>query len=179
MRAQFWSFDIIFAIVVFSSAVVILSLVWSGISSQYSLSYGLGPLTLQTQLQGLQSTVLGPGSPSNWNSRLNVSNTMTWSNITVGLGNGNGTSLSQGKILTLMAMSDSNTVSYQATKALLGVGYEYYIVINDSNMLMSFGSSPSNKKATAMQVATQSATLNGAPVSVRIILWTNKTLGVS
>ncbi len=81
MRAQFWSFDVIFAVVIFGTALVLLTFVWTSISNQYSLSYGLGSANLQAQLQSLQNRILGPGTPSNWNSVLNVSNTMTWSNI--------------------------------------------------------------------------------------------------
>ncbi len=59
------------------------------------------------------------------------------------------------------------------------MGYEYYIVMYGNNMTMSLGVPPYSNKATASQVAMQSATLNGAPVRVQIIVWTNKTFGVS
>lgn len=181
MRAQFWSFDVIFAVVIFGTALVLLTFVWTSISNQYSLSYGLGAANLQAQLQSLQNRILGPGTPSNWNSVLNVSNTMTWSNTSIGLGTGAGTALSPGKVMTFMAMSDysSNSVYYQDTKPLLGVGYEYYIVIYGNNMTIPLGVPPYSNRATASQVAMQSATLNGAPVRVQITVWTNKTFGVS
>lgn len=190
MRAQFWSFDVIFAIVIFGTAIVLLGYVWNTMSNQYALSYGMGSANLQAQLQSLQNRLLGPGTPPNWNSALNVSNTLTWSNVSIGLGTGNGTALSPGKLMAFMAMSDyvpANTPanspyyssSYQSTKQLLGVGYEYYIVIYGSNLTMSFGAPPFGSKSTATQVATQYATLNGAPVRVRIMVWTNKTFGVS
>jgi hypothetical protein len=179
MRAQFWSFDVIFAVVIFGTAIVLLTFVWTSISNQYSLSYGMGSINLQAQLQSLQGRILGQGTPANWNSAVNVSNTITWSNVSIGLGTGSGTALSPNKVMTFMAMSDSASASYQATKPLLGVGYEYYIVIYGNNMTMSFGASPYSNKATSIQVAMQSATLNGAPVSMRIMVWTNKTFGVS
>jgi hypothetical protein len=179
MKAQFWSFDIVFAIVIFGIALVLLTFVWTSISNQYSLSYGMGSANLQAQLQSLQNRLLGTGTPSNWNSAVNVSNTLTWSNVSIGLGTGNGTALSQGKVMTFLAMSGHNATAYQATKPLLGVGYEYYIVLYGSNMTMSLGMSPYRTTPTEMQVATQSATLNGAPVTIRIMVWTNKTFGVS
>jgi hypothetical protein len=179
MKAQFWSFDVIFAIVIFGSAIMILSFVWTGISNQYFLSYGMGTVNLQAQLQSLQNRILGPGTPPTWNSALNVSNTLTWSNVSIGLGTGNGTALSQNKVMTFMAMSDHNATAYQATKSLLGVGYEYYITISGSNLTISFGASPYSNKPTAMQVAAQVATLNGAPVTMKIMVWTNRTFGVS
>jgi len=179
MRAQFWSVDVIFAITIFGTALVLLTFVWTSISNQYSLSYGMGSANLQAQLQSLQNRILGSGTPSNWNSAVDVSNPPTWANVSIGLGTGNGTALSQGKVMTFMAMSDYNSADYQATKPLLGVGYEYYIVIYGNNMTMSFGVPPFMNKATATQVAMQSATLNGMPVRVQIMVWTNKTFGVS
>ncbi len=179
MRAQFWSFDVVFAIVIFGTAILLLTFVWNGISNQYALSYGMGSVNLQAQLQSLQNRILGPGTPSNWNSAVDVSNTLTWSNVSIGLGTGNGTALSQNKVMAFMAMSDYTPANYQATKPLLGVGYEYYIVIYGNNMTVSFGVPPFKNKATATQVAMQSATLNGAPVRVQIMVWTNKTFGVS
>ena len=176
MRAQFWSFDVVFAMVIFGVAIVLLTFVWTGISNQYSLSYGTGLVNLQAQLQSLQNRILGPGTPSNWNSALDVSNTLTWSNVGIGLGTGNGTALSPNKVMTFMAMSNS---AYQATKPLLGVGYDYYIVIYGSNIVLSLGASPYMSKATTTQVAMQSATLNSVPVRVQIMIWTNKTFGVS
>lgn len=179
MRAQFWSFDVIFAITLFGTALVLLTFVWTSISNQYSLSYGMGSVTLQAQLQSLQNRILGPGTPSNWNSALNVSNTLTWSNVSIGLGTGNGTSLSTNKVMTFMAMSDHNATAYQNTKPLLGVGYEYYIIIYGNNVTISLGTPPYRNKATSTQSATQSATLNGMPVRVQIMVWTNRTFGVS
>jgi len=177
MKAQFWSFDVIFAMVVFSSALFLLSFVWLGVSNQYATSYGMGTQIMQAQLQGLQVRILAQGTPTNWNSVVNVTKLSTWANISIGLGSGTG-QLSLSKISTLMAMSNYNATTYQATKALLGVGYDYYVLINSTNIKLSLGLSPYNYNPYTIVVAKQSATLNGMPVTMQIILWTNKTLGV-
>jgi hypothetical protein len=178
MKAQFWSFDAIFAMVIFGTALVLLTFVLTGISSQFSLAYGLGVENIQAQLQSLQSTILTQGTPPNWNSFVSITNLTTWLNVSIGLGTGNGTALSLNKIMTLMAMSNYNYTTYQATKPLLGIGYDYYIVIYYNNATIALGLAPYKYKPTALQVAGQSAVLNGVPVRMQIIVWTNKTFGV-
>lgn len=179
MKAQFWSFDVIFAMVVFGSALLLITFVWLGVSSQFSLSYGLGTQIMQAQAQSLQARILGQGNPVNWYSQVNVINTNTWSNISIGLGTGVGSQLSQNKVMTLMSMSNYNSISYQATKSLLGVGFDYYILINATNYTVALGLPPYQYKPYAVVVAKQSAILNGLPATMQVILWTNKTFGVS
>ena len=179
MRAQFWSFDVIFAMIIFGSALILLTFVWVNISSQYDTAYSFGLETMQAQLQSLQSRILLQGVPSDWNSAVNITNTETWSNVSVGLGTGAGSALSMNKIATLAAMSNYNTITYQSTKQLLGVGYDWYIALNYSNSTLAAGLYPYTRDPYAIQVARQSAVLNGVPVSVQIILWTNKSFGVS
>jgi hypothetical protein len=178
MKAQFWSFDVIFAMIIFGSALILLTFVWVNVSSQYSTAYSFGLQTMQAQLQSLQSRILTQGVPPNWNSEVNVTNPATWSNVSIGLGTGSGSNLSQSKIATLAAMSNYNTITYQATKPLLGVGYDWYIAINYSNSTLAMGLYPYTRNPYAIQVARQSAVLNGVPVSVQIIVWTNKSFGV-
>ncbi|MDE1873686.1 MAG: hypothetical protein KGI04_01020 [Candidatus Micrarchaeota archaeon] len=178
MKAQFWSFDVIFAMIIFGSALILLTFVWVNISGQYSTAYGLGLQTMQAQLQSLQGRVLTRGTPQNWNSAINVTNTLTWSNVSIGLGTGSGSQLSPGKIAALAAMSNYNTLTYESTKQLLGVGYDWYIAINSSNSTLAMGLYPYTRNPYAIQVARQSAVLNGVPVSVLIIIWTNKSFGV-
>lgn len=179
MKAQFWSFDVIFAMIVFGSALIILTFVWVNVSNQYSLAYSFGIQTMQAQLQSLQGRILTQGVPANWNSVINVTNTTTWANVSVGLGTGVGGQLSMNKIATLAAMSNYNTTTYQATKPLMGVGYDWYIAINYSNSTIAMGLSPYTRSPYAIQVARQSAVLNGRPVSVQMMVWTNKSFGVS
>ncbi|MDE1854776.1 MAG: hypothetical protein KGH57_00435 [Candidatus Micrarchaeota archaeon] len=178
MKAQFWSFDVIFAMIIFGSALILLTFVWVNVSSQYNAAYGYGIQTMQAQLQSLQSRILTQGVPSNWNSVVNVTNTSTWSNVSVGLGTGAGGQLSQGKIAALVAMTSYNTITYEATKPLMGVGYDYYITINSGSFTVAMGLYPYTRNPYALQVARQSAVLNGMPVSVQIIIWTNKSFGV-
>lgn len=175
MKAQFWSFDAVFATVIFGVAIVLLTIVWFAVSSQFSLSSGLGVSTMQVQLQSLQRRLLATGSPPNWNAVVNVSNTISWSNVSGSLGLGNGTALSQAKVMTFLSMTH-NITSYQATKALLGIGYEYYITITGSDFAVSIGLSPNNP--TSIQVARLSATMNNAPVKVLLEVWTNRSAGV-
>lgn len=180
MKAQFWSFDVIFAIVIFGVAITLLAFVWTGINSQFALTYGFGIVNIQAQLQSLQARIISPGGPANWNYIVNTTNTLTWSNLSIGLGTGNGTSLSVDKAMTFMAMANHNMTAYQATKPLLGIGYDYYITIYYlGNVTMPLGLSPVGLGPTAIQVATQSATMGGVPVQMQIIVWTNKSFGVS
>ena len=179
MKAQFWSFDVIFAMAIFSSALMLISFVWLGVSGQFSLSYSLGSQIMQAQVQSLQSRILTPGTPSNWNSAVNVIDSSTWNNVSVGLGTGVGSQLSQNKLMDLMAMSNYNSIDYQATKSLLGVGYDYYIIINATNYTIKLGMPPYKYNPYAVVVSKQSAFLNGAPATMQVMLWTNKTFGVS
>ena len=177
MKGQFWSIDMIFAIVIFSGAIIMLSVVWLNINNQLSISYGFGIGTMQLQLNSLIQRLQSLGSPPDWNSFVSVNSVSTWSNVSIGLGTGNGTSISTNKLLTFMAMANSN---YQSTKQLLGVGYDYYITISSQGQYnMSIGSNPIANNATAIQVATVPIILNnGQAGTMRIIVWTNTTFGV-
>jgi hypothetical protein len=179
MKAQFWSFDAIFAMAIFVAALVLLTFVWNSISNQFSLASGFGVVSMQAQLQGLQNRIALQGTPASWNSYINVSSIPTWSNVSIGLGTGSGSSLSVNKIMAFMAMSDHNSTAYQATKPLLGVGYDYYITISENNVTLGFGIAPYTHSPTSIQVAMQSVTINGVPAQMQIIVWTNKTFGVS
>ena len=179
MRAQFWSFDGIFAMSIFVTALVLLIFVWNNMSSQFSLAYGYGAVTMQAQVQSLQNRIITQGAPANWNSFVNVSKPQTWYNFSIGLGTGNGTVLSASKIATFLAMADCNTLTYQSTKPLLGVGYDYYITISEGNATMAFGVPPYAYRATSIQVTRQSVVINGVPAMMQIEVWTNRTFGVS
>lgn len=179
MKAQFWSFDVIFAMVIFSSALLLITFAWLGESNQFALSYSLGTQTMQAQAESLQSRILTQGTPPSWNSVVNVINTTTWANMSIGLGTGINGQLSPNKVMTLMAMSNYNLTTYQATKALLGVGYDYYIVINSTNSTISLGRVPYLYSPYAITAVRQTAILNGIPVTMQILVWTNKTFGVS
>jgi hypothetical protein len=179
MKAQFWSFDAIFAIVVFGSALMLITFVWLGVSSQFSLSFPLGTQLMQAQVQSLQNRIVSQGTPASWYVSVNALDTSTWNNISVGLGTGVNGQLSPTKIMAFLAMSSGSSATYQATKQLLGVSYDYYIVINATNYTISLGLPPYKMNPYAVVVGRQSATLNGVPVAMQVILWTNKSFGVS
>ena len=175
MKAQFWSFDLVFAVIIFVFALVLLTYVWLNISGEYSLLYGRNVANIQLQLNSLGSQLLSPGIPSNWNYIVNFSAVSAWQNITVGLGNGTSGSLSQFKINALQNMSSDN---YQAAKPALGVGYDYYITITGSWISESIGKNPAQLNATSLQSSVLPVVINGAPAQMTIELWTNSTLGL-
>lgn len=174
MKLQFWSFDIIFAVVVFTVTLTVISFVWFDITNQLSLSYGGSSTIMQIQTQTLAYTLLSPGSPSYWEGTVNTTNSSTWNNISVGLGSGKG--LSMKKIYTLMAMSNNN---YQATKQALGIGYDYYIKIYNNNINITIGSNPITNNGYTVYVIRKVSSINGVPVTVEIVLWTGTAFGVA
>ncbi len=178
MKSQFWSFDIIFAMVIFVFTIIILSYVWYNIGNQLTLASGFDAVIIQTQLQSLNARITSPGSPVDWESTVTATNSLTWGNVSIGLGTGQANNLAYWKIGTLESMSNSN---YQATKALLGISYDYYITLSSPNYQIAIGRNPVNSatKTTSIQVATKSVFINGVPANMKIILWTNTTFGVS
>ncbi|MDE1834902.1 MAG: hypothetical protein KGH64_06215 [Candidatus Micrarchaeota archaeon] len=178
MKAQYWSMDMVFALLIFTSAILILASVWSRVNSEFSLAYGFGVGNMQAQLQGLEQRIFSPGFPQNWNAYADPGNSLSWNNVTIGLGAGNSSIISGDKALALMAMSNTN---YQATKQMLGVGYDYFITIDSyGNYNISIGSNPLTRNATAIQSATIPVILsNGATGTMRVMVWTNTSFGVS
>ncbi len=174
MKAQFWSFDVIFAMVIFGVALTILAYVWYSINNQFSIAYGYGVGTMQAQLDNLASTLLTQGNPPNWYALVVANNTATWGNVSIGIGSSS--NLSAQKIMTLASMANYN---YQATKPLLGVGYDYYIVISGSGFSIPIGLNPSKNGAISVQVVNEKAILEGSPVTISISVWTNTSFGVS
>ncbi len=173
MKLQFWSFDVIFAIVIFSVAITILAFTWYDISNQLSLVYGSGSTLMGIQAQTLIQNILSPGSPGNWNSMVNLTNVTTWGNVGIGLGEGG--SISSSKLYTFMAMANQN---YEAAKQDLGVSYDFYIEIYNNNMNITIGKNPSENNAFTVDVATATSSINGSPVTVKALVWTNTALGI-
>jgi len=177
-NAQFWSFDAIFAIVIFGIALMLLAYTWYSVNTQLSILYGNGATVLQIQAQSVARQLLTTGAPSNWQGIINVSNTVTWTGVGAGLAISNsGVALSTGKIYALMAMSSPST--YQLSKQMLGVGYDYYIEIIGNNYNITMGENPSTHNTLTTGVYIESATINGAPVTVVTMIWTNQPLAVS
>ncbi len=174
MKAQFWSFDIIFAMIIFIAAMIIITYVWLSVSGQFSIAYSNSMGNMQSQLQALAGRMLQQGSPANWDSDLNVSNTVTWSNITIGLGGQEG--IDAGKVLSLAAMSNYD---YQETKPAMGVGYDYFLEISGSGINITIGRNPSGYNALAIQVINEPVSIDGRQADMELELWTNTTFGVS
>jgi hypothetical protein len=181
-KGQFWSFDVIFAVIIFSFAITILAFTWYSINSQLSLGYSNGSNIMQQQLRSLSQSLLSPGVPAYWQGTVDTTNSLTWGGVYAGLAqNQSGAALSPAKVYALLSMSNED---YQATKQLLGVGYDYYITIKSiprtgSGINISIGSSPFNKGALTIYVANRNAVINGMPVNMRVLLWTNRTLATS
>ena len=176
MKAQFWSFDVIFAIIIFSISLTIIGFAWYNLNSQLSLSYGSASVIEQLQAHSLAQNLLSPGSPSGWQSFVNTTNSLTWAGVSVGLANSTlSTALSPSKIYTLMSMANTN---YQATKQELGVGYDYYIVITSKGYNITIGRNPSKNGALATFVDRRNAFVGTSPAVVEVIVWTNSTLGI-
>lgn len=185
LKAQFWSFDVIFAIVIFSFAITILAFTWFNISNQLSLNYGSGSEIMQLQLQSVMQNILSPGTPSNWQSTINTTDPSTWGGVLVGLANSQGSySLSSAKVYSFISITNYNSSNYQATKQMLGTGFDYYITIRSisnigSGIDINIGSNPATNGALTEYVDKAYANLNGVPVMVQVTLWTNTTLATS
>jgi len=177
MKGQFWSIDMVFAIVIFSGAMILLSIVWTSMNSQFSSSYSFSIGIMQLQLNDLVHKLQLPGSPSNWNQQIVLNNPSTWNNISVGLEGSDGY-MSSSKLAALVAMANTN---YQATKQPLSVGYDYYITISSPNQYnISIGRNPLAGNATAIETATVPVVFdNGEAADMRVIIWTNTSFGVS
>lgn len=181
-KAQFWSFDVIFAVVIFSFAITILAFTWFNINNQLSLGYSNGSGIMQLQLQSLSQNLLTPGLPSNWQSTVDTSNSATWTGVSIGLMQSQGSyALSQSKVYALASMANAN---YPATKQALGLGFDYYITIKSNSDVgpginISIGSNPFSNGALTIYVNNAAATMDGVPVTVMTVLWTNTTLATS
>lgn len=176
MKAQFWSIDMIFSIILLTTVIAILSVVWVSVSSQYSLAYGYAIGSMQAQLSAMMQLLQTQGVPQNWNTAI-PANSISGTNFTIGLMSSNGGTVSSGKLAALSAMSGSN---YQAVKQHLGIAYDYYIIVSIPNQYnMTIGSNPFTNNAVAVQSATLPITLdNGEAGSMRVMVWTNTSFGV-
>jgi hypothetical protein len=183
LKAQFWSFDVIFAVIIFSFAITILAFTWFNISNQLSLASGNGTGIMQLQLESLVQNLLTQGVPSNWQSTINTTAPSTWSSVSIGLASSQGSYvLSSSKLYTFMSIA--NGKNYQLTKQMLGVGFDYYITIKSNSDLgsgvdINIGRNPSTNGALTVYVDKLYASMNGVPVTVQVSLWTNTTLATS
>ena len=72
-KAQFWSFDLVFAMVIFMSAITILAITWLNISNQLSISTGGITTLMQLQAQQIGQNLVSQGTPGNWEGLVNTS----------------------------------------------------------------------------------------------------------
>lgn len=179
MKLQFWSIDVIFAMVIFSIAIVILTYVWFNVSQQFSVTYTNTLSNMQTTAQQISNRLITSGTPANWYYLVDPSNLSTWSNVSIGLAKGNGTSLSEAKIAKLAAVS---LINYQASKQFLGTSYNYYINIYSPQLYnYTIGPNPIAYNATTIVISSTPVMLdNGVPAELRVMLWTtNQQVSVS
>jgi len=179
MKLQFWSMDMIFAIVIFAITLVILTYVWFNISQQFSITYSNTYGSMQSNMQQLTNRLLTTGTPSDWYYLVDPSDLSTWTNASIGLESSSSSALSEAKIAKLAALAQIN---YQASKQLLGVSYNYYIVIYSPQLYnLSIGLDPMEYNATTVVVQNTPVILdNGVPAELRVMLWTtSQTVSVS
>ena len=179
MKLQFWSMDMIFAIVIFAITMVILTYVWFNVSQQFSITYSNAYGNMQSDMQQLTNRLLTTGTPSNWYYSVDPANLSTWTNTSIGLASSTGSRLSEAKIAKLYAVS---LINYEASKQLLGVSYNYYIVIYAPQLYnLSIGLNPLAYNATTVVVQNTPVILdNGVPAELRVMLWTtSQTVSVS
>jgi hypothetical protein len=175
-KGQFWSIDIIFAIVIFAVALTILTYTWYGINSQLALTYGNGATLMQLQAQTLVQTLTSTGYPASWTGMINTTDPSTWTGLSIGLANSSGgADLSANKIYTFMSMSNTD---YAATKPLLGLAFDYYINIEGQSFNISVGSSPYSGKALTTYVERRGVFVNGQPAKLVVEVWTGQPIGV-
>ena len=176
-KAQFWSFDALFAVIIFMAAITILSIAWLSISNQLSLSTGGVSYTMQLQAQTVAQNLVSAGSPSDWQSVVNPNAADTWGNVGVGLATTQGSqSLSQAKLYTLMSMVNYN---YSAAGPLIGTTFNYYITINSTSFNVTMGRSPLTGNAVTTFISKKSAFINGTPARIEIFVWSSSTASVS
>jgi hypothetical protein len=171
--------DMIFAIVIFAITMVILTYVWFNVSQQFSITYSDTYSNMQSNMQQLTDKLLTTGTPSDWYYSVDPANLSTWTNTSIGLAGSTGGPLSEAKIAKLNAVS---LINYEASKQLLGVSYNYYIVIYAPQLYnLSIGLNPLDYNATTVVVQNTHVILNnGVPAELRVMLWTtSQTVSVS
>lgn len=177
LKAQFWSFDALFAVIIFMAAVTILAVAWLSISNQLSLSTGGVSYTMQLQAQAVAQNLVSSGSPVDWQSVVNTSSTSTWSNVGIGLAATQGSpSLSPAKLYTFMSMVNYN---YSDAGLLIGTTFNYYIIINSTNMNITLGKNPLTGNAVTTFINKKSAFINGTPARIEVLIWSGSTASVS
>jgi len=174
LKGQFWSIDAMFAIFIFSIALIIVAFIWSTVNNQIASTFSSSAVSMRLEAQILAASLLSEGSPSNWYSLVNTTNSSTWKGIFIGIENNNHVgSISNSKLATFISMSNYN---YQATKQALGIGYEYYIKIIGKDLDINIGHNPKTYNALSIYTTNETAIYDGENVNIEIYIWSNTTL---
>ncbi len=177
MKLQFISIDAIFAVVVFLFALFLLAFVWYDINTSLSLAASASVSSMQAQLSSLSSQLMGPGVPSNWNYMGSSTSASSFGNVSIGLATGGIGNFSMQKIMTFESLANSD---YYHSKTLLGVGFDYYVVIKNTNLNITIGRRPQPFDSILTQYVSNSrVNLANAPATMYVYVWTNTSFGVS
>ncbi|MGC8648820.1 MAG: hypothetical protein ACP5UN_01195 [Candidatus Micrarchaeia archaeon] len=174
LKGQFWSIDAMFAIFIFSIALIIVAFIWNTVNNQLATSFSSSATSMKLEAQTLAASFLSKGSPNNWYSLVNTTNPTTWTGIFIGVEKNTGRGvISENKLATFISMSNYN---YQATKQALGINYEYYIEIIGNNLNISIGRNPLIYHSLSTYLTNETAIYNNEIVNVKIYIWSNTTL---
>lgn len=165
-KLQFWSIDFIFSIVIFGVMISILFYAWFNLNTEMSSSFNNNQV-MQIQAQAFVSKLLSTGSPSNWYSYVNTTNPATWQYIQIGLVS-SGSEISTQKLFALMAMSNSN---YTISKEALGISYNYYIQVYNSQFSLDFGVNPKANSSINVYSTERNILINGNPAVLKIYIF--------
>jgi hypothetical protein len=178
VKGQIWSMDLIFAIVIFSFTITTIGVAWLHISNGISTSYSSGQGLMYIQSSAMVDTLLSQGFPVDWSSTINSTMASSWKGVVPGIENAAGQpQISGPKLYAFMSMASSN---YTATKALFGIGSDYYIVISSPGGgigNITIGHNPLLFNASTILVSRRSAVLAGSPIWVNVEVWTNSSAG--
>lgn len=177
LKGQFWSFDVIFSVVIFGVAITVMAFTWFNINNELALAYGNGATLMELQLQTLSQNLLSPGTPADWQALVNTTNSLTWTGMSVGLTDPTG-KISPDKLNAIASMASYN---YQGTKQQLGIAFDYYVTVASNpsygaGINASFGRNPLKNRALTVYTQSRSSFIDGIPVIVNITMWTNTTL---
>jgi hypothetical protein len=176
-KGQFWSFDMVFAMVVFMAAITILASTWLSISNQLALSSSGIIELMQLQVQQVSQNLVSAGTPVNWQSIVNTSQPSTFSDVSPGLAASVGSSsISSAKLYTLISMVNKN---YSAAGLSFGATYDYYINLAGGSINVSIGKNPLTNGAVTTFVSTRSAFMNGVPITIKVYIWSSHPSAVS
>ena len=176
MKIQIWSTDIIFAIVIFTFTITMVGVMWLHISNGLASSYSNPQGVIYMQATAMSDILLSPGAPVDWQGTVTATNSLGWAGISPGITSAAGQmQISPAKLYALMAMAAAN---YTATKPLFGIGNDYYIAITSPGAgigNITVGRNPLTSSASTIIVDRRSAVLNGNPVWVEVMVWSNST----